>query len=107
LPSGSTLGSPRRSGLSAFSPPAPWPSAIDWNDEKSSPAQNDGPSPLSTTARSPGACFSDSPASFSAANMAPSSALRLSGRFRRTSAMPLLWLIVTRSDMAEVCQVIP
>ena len=31
-------------GRSARSPPA-----IDWNDEKSSPAQNDAPSPESTT----------------------------------------------------------
>ena len=32
---------------------APPPPAIVWNEAKSSPAQNDGPSPDSTTARTP------------------------------------------------------
>ena len=37
------------------------PLAIIWNDEKSRPAQNDEPSPLNTTTRTPGSVFSRSP----------------------------------------------
>src|SRR5215207_2719451 len=79
------------------------PLAIALNAEKSSPAQNDSPSPDSTTTRTSGIDFSCSPASRSPANIAPSSALRFSGRFMRTSAMP--WsstLMVTRSLINRV-----
>ena len=76
------------------------PPAIDWNDEKSSPAQNDSPSPDSTTARTPVSVFNCSPASRNPANIAPSRALRLSGRLSRTSATPLASMeMVTRSLM--------
>ena len=74
------------------------PPAIDWNDEKSSPAQNEAPSPDSTTARTPVSVFNRSPASRNPANIAPSRALRLSGRLSRTSATPLASMeMVTRS----------
>lgn len=82
------------------------PEAICWNDPKSRPAQNDDPSPDSTTARTADSDFSRSPADASAENIAPSSALRLSGRFRRTSATPPETSIDTRSsfDMSSSWQ---
>ena len=83
----------------------PPPDAIVWKAAKSSPAQNDSPSPDSTTTRTAGSLFSCSPAAASAANIAPSSALRLSGRLRRTSATPWSPIeTVTRSLIADHCR---
>src|SRR4051794_8551652 len=83
-------------------PTAVAPSAlpIDWKLAKSSPAQNPLPSPDRTTARTDRSAASASPTSRMAATMAPSRALSLSGRFRRTSATPPATLYETRSDMA-------
>ena len=75
------------------------PSAIAENDPKSSPAQNDCPSPDSTTARSPSSVLRCSPIAAIDVNIALSSALRLSARFRRTSATPFFSVIVTRSSI--------
>ena len=86
---------PRRPCLGSL--PSAGSPAIAWNAEKSSPAQNARPSPDSTTARTDGSAFSASPASTMAANMAPSRALSLSGRLRRTSATPPSIVTVTRS----------
>ena len=66
------------------------------------PAQNDAPSPETTTARIFLFPFSDSPASTIAWNCSPSRAFRLSGRLKRTSAMPSEMLMITRSDMADI-----
>ena len=66
--------------------------------DRSSPAQNDRPSPESTTARSERSAWSPSPVSASAWNMARSMAFSLSGRLSRTSAMPSSMVTVTRSD---------
>jgi hypothetical protein len=59
-------------------------------------AEHDGAHPCSALRRSP--------ASASAWNIAPSSALRLSGRFIRTSATPSEIVTLTRSDMTRVLQ---
>ena len=79
-------------------------SAIESNDEKSRPAQNEAPSPRQhDDADARASDFSCSPASRSPANIAPSSALRLSARFMRTSAMPRSsMLMVTRSLIAPL-----
>ena len=63
------------------------------------------PSPLRTTARTPCSVFRRSPISARAWNIAPSRALRLSGRFMRTSATPSEIVTVTRSDMSRVLQI--
>ena len=77
------------------------PLAIALNDEKSRPAQNEAPSPDSTTTRTLGIVLSCSPASRRPVNIAVSSALRFSGRFMRTSATPCSsTLMVTRSLIA-------
>ena len=75
------------------------PSRIAANEPKSRPAQKSGPSPDSTTARTAGSDLSRSPAMTSPANIAPSRALRFSGRFRRTSATPSTISIVTRCSV--------
>jgi hypothetical protein len=64
------------------------PFRMAWNMPKSRPAQKSGPSPDSTTARTRGSALSRSPAATRPANIAPSSALRFSGRVSRTSATP-------------------
>ena len=74
-------------------------SAICANDEKSSPAQNEAPSPERTTTRRPSSFLRYSPAAFNDVNIALSSALRLSARFILTSAMPSTTEIVTRSSI--------
>ena len=58
--------------------------------DRSSPAQNDRPSPESTTARSDRSAWSPSPVSASAWNIARSMAFSLSGRLSRTSAIAVL-----------------
>src|SRR5689334_24549891 len=70
-----------------------------WNAPKSRPAQKSGPSPDSTTARTPGSVLSRSPVVIRPANIALSRALRLSGRFSRTSATPSVIVIVTRCSV--------
>ena len=60
------------------------------------------PRPTARRSARPGSVFSRSPASARARNMAPSRALRFSGRFRRTSATPASTDTVTRSDMGRV-----
>jgi PII-like signaling protein len=75
------------------------PSRIAANEPKSRPAQKSGPSPDSTTARTPGSDLSRSPAVTRPANIAPSRALRLSGRASRTSATPLVISTVTRCSV--------
>ena len=72
---------------------------IAWNAPKSRPAQKSGPSPDSTTARTPGSDLSRSPAVIRPANIALSSALRFSGRFSRTSATPSVIVTVTRCSV--------
>src|SRR5690242_9714364 len=75
------------------------PSRIAWNAPKSRPAQKSGPSPDSTTARTPGSDLSRSPVVIRPANIALSSALRFSGRFSRTSATPSVIVTVTRCSV--------
>ena len=72
------------------------PPRIAWKAPKSRPAQKSGPSPDSTTARTPGSDLSRSPAATRPANIAPSRALRLSGRVMRTSATPSAIVTATR-----------
>ena len=68
---------------------------------RSSPAQNDGPAPESTTARTAESPASASAVSIRASSIARSMALRFSGRFRRTSATPSRIVAWTRSDMGK------
>jgi len=75
------------------------PSRIAANEPKSRPAQKSGPSPDSTTARAPGSDLSRSPAVTRPANIAPSRALRFSGRFSRTSATPSVISTMTRCSV--------
>ena len=76
-----------------------------WKEPKSRPEQNARPSPESTTARMDGSAFTVSPASAMAANIAPSSAFILSGRFSRTWARPSATSIWTRSLMSALLSV--
>ena len=69
---------------------------------KSSPEQKLGPSPESTTARSPGAARSSSSAASSARNISTSSALCLLARVIRTSAIPPDVSITTRSGFIRL-----
>jgi nitroreductase len=88
-------------GAGGSAAPTRSPLAIALNEEKSRPAQNDAPSPDSTTTRTFGMPLSASPASRRPVNIAVSSALRFSGRFMRTSATPCSsTLMVTRSLIA-------
>ena len=64
------------------------PPAIAWKDEKSSPAQNDAPSPGQHHGAQAGFGLQPLAGVGNPANIGPSSALRLSGRLSRTSATP-------------------
>ncbi len=75
------------------------PSRMARNQPKSRPAQKSGPSPDSTTARTRGSALSRSPAATRPANIAPSRALRFSGRVRRTSATPSVIVTLTRCSV--------